>query len=322
MRASLEARPTGWGDPPVEAPTLPAVRGARERLRGIAVASPLISCAAAPDILLKLETSQPTGSFKLRGAWNWAAQLDSQEVRRGFSTFSAGNTALALGWCARRLGTTCRSLLPDYAPEVKVAALRAVGVEPVLVPFATMAGWLFRAGWRGEPWSFLHPWTEPAMLAGHATIALELFEQDGIFDKVYIPVGGGALCAGVGSALKALRPAVRVAAVQSAAYPALAASFSAGRPVWIEPGRTVCDGVAVPFVTDELFPLLQAVVDEVRVVEDRDVLVAMDLLAAQGVTAEGAGALALAAALSERRPGRSVCLVTGANRAPSPGQTA
>lgn len=314
MKGPLQARPTGWGDPPIAAPGIDKVRRARERLAGVTVISPLLPCAASQDFLLKLETVQPTGSFKLRGAWNWAAQLDEAAVRRGFSTFSAGNTALALGWCAQRLGTTCRSLIPDYAPGVKVSALRAAGVEPVLVPFEEMADWLFSAGWRNEPWSFLHPWTEPAMLEGHATIALELAEQSDTFQIVYIPVGGGALCCGVGSALKALRPDVRVVAVQSAAYPALAASRAAGQPVWIEHGTTICDGVAVPFLTEPVFPLLQSVVDEVRVVEDQAVLVAIELLAREGVAAEGAGALALAAALADRRGTPAVCLVTGANR--------
>jgi threonine dehydratase len=314
VKGPLDARATGWGELPISAPGIDAVQQARERLAGVAAVSPLLPCAASRNILLKLETAQPTGSFKLRGAWNWAAQLGEAAVRRGFSTFSAGNTALALGWCARRLGTTCRSLIPDYAPAVKVSALRAAGVEPVMVPFEAMADWLFRAGWRTEPWSFLHPWTEPAMLAGHATIALELCEHSDIFYSVYIPVGGGALCCGVGSALKRLRPDTRVVAVQSAAYPALPASRAAGHPVWVEHGTTVCDGVAVPFLTEPVFPLLQSVVDEVRVVEDRKVLAAIELLAGQGVAAEGAGALALAAALADRGGTPAVCLVTGANR--------
>jgi threonine dehydratase len=310
-------RPTGWGAPPVIAPGIDEVRRAHERLRGITEVSPLVPCPGLPGVALKLETVQPTGSFKLRGAWNWAAQLAEHAVRRGFSTFSAGNTALALGWCARRLGTSCRSLIPDYAPAFKVAALRSAGVEPVLVPFETMAEWLFRAGWQDEPWSFLHPWTEPAMLAGHATIALELLEQLPAPGAAYIPVGGGALCAGVGSALKALCPDVRIVAVQSAAYPALAASRAAGRPAWIEPGQTICDGVAVPFVTDAMFPLLEAVVDEVVVVGDSAVLAAIEELASVGVTAEGAGALALAAARAGDDVRRIVCLVTGANRQPA-----
>lgn len=314
MREPLDSRPTGWGAPPVSAPGLDEVHRARERLRGITETSPLVPCPGLPGVALKLESVQPTGSFKLRGAWNWAAQLAAADVGRGFSTFSAGNTALALGWCARRLRTSCRSLIPDYAPEFKVAALRRAGVEPVLVSFSAMADWLFRAGWRDEPWSFLHPWTEPAMLAGHATIALELFEQLPALETAYIPVGGGALCAGAGSALKVLRPGIRVVAVQSAAYPALAASRAAGRPVWVEPGRTICDGVAVPFVTDAMFPLLQSVVDEVRLIEDWAVLAAIDHLAAQGIAAEGAGALALSAALADRPGSPAVCLVTGANR--------
>lgn len=314
MQPALSDRPTGWGCPPVQPPSLAAARAARARLQGIAVTSPLVPCCGSPGILLKLETVQPTGSFKLRGVWNWAAQLTPAELSRGLATFSAGNTALALGWCARRLGAVSRSLLPDHAPEVKVAALRAAGVEPLLVPFAAMADWLFSAGWQKEPWTFLHPWTEPAMIAGHATIALELLEQAGSFESVYIPVGGGALCTGVGGLLKTLRPEVRIVGVQAAACPALSASLAAGRPVWIENTPTVCDGVAVPFVTDALFPVLKSIVDNVINVSENDVAAAIAELAAQGIVAEGAGALSLAAARLAPPAGTAVCLITGANR--------
>lgn len=310
-------QPTGWGDPPATAPSLDAVRKAYERLRGVAKRTPLTPFGRKDSrILLKSEVGQPSGSFKIRGVYNWAAGLSPEEVGRGFSTFSAGNTALALAHCAQVFGTTCRSLLPDYAPENKVGALRERGVETVLVPFEEMADYIFRAGWRDESYAFLHPWAEPAMIAGHATIGLEIVEDLPDVETVYVPVGGGALACGVGCAVGRLNPGTRIVGVQTESYPALAQSFREGRPVWIDPQPTICDGVAVPFITDQLYPLLRQTVDSVAVVSEAQVRAAIRVLAQEcAVVSEGAGALALAAALAtplEDR-GPSVCLVTGGN---------
>ena len=286
-------------------------------MRGVSERTPLLSFGDKDSgILLKSEVGQPTGSFKIRGVYNWAAGLTPDEVGRGFSTFSAGNTALALAHCARAFGTPCRSILPDYAPDIKVRALRERGVETVLVPFAEMADYIFRAGWREEPYAFLHPWTEPAMIAGHATIGLEIVEDLPDVETVYVPVGGGALAAGVGCAIGMLNPATRIVGVQTESYPSLAQSRHEGKPVWIEPRPTICDGVAVPFSTDQLFPLLEETVDGVAVVPETRVRETVRLLAREaGLVAEGAGALALAAALDTPREerGLSVCLVTGGN---------
>jgi threonine dehydratase len=317
MRQATGRRPTGWGDPPVAAPTLDAIQKARERLSGVARRTPLTPFGGKDSrILLKSEVGQPTGSFKIRGVYNWAAGLSPEAVRRGFSSFSAGNTALALAHCAQVFGTTCRSLLPDYAPEVKVRALRELGVETVLVPFEEMADYIFSAGWRDEPYAFLHPWTEPAMIAGHATLGLEIIEDLPDVETVYVPVGGGALACGVGCAVGMLKPGTRIVGVQTESYPSLAQSFHAGRPVWIEPRPTVCDGVAVPFTTDQLYPLLRETVDSVAVVSEERARAAIRVLASEHqIVAEGAGALALAAAIDTPMEDRglSVCLVTGGN---------
>ncbi len=292
------------------------IRAAAVTTAGTVLRTPLVSLspAIARDVRLKLEVLQPTGSFKVRGVLNWARSLAPESRRRGFSTFSAGNTALALGFSAREYDVPCRSLLPDYAPAHKVEALRRAGVEAVLVPFEEMVDWVFRAGWREEPYAFLHPWVEPLMIAGHATIGLEIAEDLPGVETVFVPVGGGALAAGIGSAVRALLPGTRVVGVQTESYPALRASFDAGRPVWVEHGETICDGVAVPFVTDEMFPLLRRVLDDVVVVSEERVRRAIGSLALGAkVVAEGAGALGLAAAAAvppENR-GRSVCIVTG-----------
>jgi threonine dehydratase len=270
--------------------------------------------ANGSTLLLKPELLQPSGSYKIRGVYNWAINLSPADRARGFSTFSAGNTALALGHVARMFGVSCRSILPDYAPQNKVVALKQLGVETVLVPFQEMIDWVFRAGWRSEPYSFLNPWTDPAMIAGHGTIGLELLEDAPDTETVFVPVGGGALVAGVASAIKKLKTSVRVVGVQAESYPALQASLAAGSPVWVEPLPTICDGVAVPFTTEHLFPLLSRMVDRVVTVSEIMVREAIGLLATnRKLVAEGAGALSVAAALAipERERGRTVCLVTG-----------
>jgi threonine dehydratase len=315
MIADPSKRPTGWGDAPLVAPTRAEVAAAAERIGGVAVRTPLIPLAGHPGLLLKPELLQPTGSFKLRGVYNWAVSLSPTERAAGFSTFSAGNTALALGWCARRFGVRCRSLLPDTASEYKVRALQAAGVETILVPFSAMADWLFAAGWRNEPYAFLHPWTEPLLVAGHATIGREILEDLPDVATVYVPVGGGALAAGVASAVRTGNPAACFTAVQAANCPALSAGLAAGKPVWVEPLPTICDGVAVPFITDPIFPLLRSLIDEVVPVTEDEVRAAQRLLFdTTRLRVEGAGALGTAAAIRRSgAAGPAVVIVSGGN---------
>lgn len=317
MRPRTDQRPTGWGAPPVRAPTIDAVRKAAERIQGVALRTELVRFGPVPEgLFLKPEVDQPTGSFKVRGVYNWAAGLSPEDVRRGFSTFSAGNTALALAYCAEVFKTTCRSILPDYASEAKVQGLRDRGVETVLLPLAELLDYILEAGWQDEPYAFLHPWSDPAMIAGHATIGLEILEDLPDVETVFVPVGGGALACGVGCAVRKLNPGVRVVAVQTESCPALAQSFRQGRPAWVEPRPTICDGVAVPFTSDQLYPLLRETVDSVVAVPEAAVRTTIRRLAAERqLVAEGAGALALTGAIATPREerGLSVCLVSGGN---------
>lgn len=203
--------------------------------------------------------------------------------------------------------------MPETAPQTKIDAVRAYGGEPVLVPTAEVFRYLKEAGWESEPYAFIHPWTNPDVMTGHASLGLEILEDlDGV-DSVFVPVGGGGLLAGVGSAVKAIRPEVRVVAVEPEGCPAFHESLKAGRPV--EVGcDTVCDGVAVPYVTEAMFPLLEEIADGTRLVSELDVKGMVRRLALdQKIVAEASGALAAVAALqtdpSER--GRSVAIVTG-----------
>ncbi len=290
------------------------VEAAAAVVDGVVLHTPLVPFGAADArILLKPEIHQPAGCFKIRGVLHAVARLDDAARGRGLSTVSAGNTAKALAWVGRHFGVPSRSLMPDSAPETKTRAVRALGGTPVLVPVDEVFRFLKEHGWEREPYAFIHPWIDRNVMIGHGTMALEIIADCPDVETVYIPVGGGGLIGGVGGALKALRPAVRVIAVEPAGCPSFHASRAAGRPVSVT-CDTMCDGVAVPYITDEAFPLLQEIIDDTVLVTEDEVRAAIRALAMQAhVVAEGAGALALAAALKSPAAarGRTVCPVTG-----------
>ncbi len=288
-------------------------REAAQVLREIIVRTPLVSVPGAEDIWIKPEIHQPAGCFKVRGVHYRVARMDPEERARGISTVSAGNTAKALAWSGRRFGVAARSLMPDSAPQTKIEAMQAYGGTPVLVPAEELFAYLKGHGWEQEPYAFVHPWTDRDVLVGHGTMGLEILEDLPDVDTVFVPVGGGGLMGGVGAAVKAIRPEVRVVAVEPRGCPSLHDAVAAGRPVETA-CDTICDGVAVPYITDEMFPLLSHLKDRCALVSEEGVEAAIRHLAFRcHVVAEGSGALALAAAMAtpvEER-GRSVCLITG-----------
>ena len=298
-------RPTGWGG------------GALKALDGIAVRTPLLPLQGhegETGILLKPEVLQPIGSFKLRGVYNWAAGLTAEQRQRGLSTASAGNTAQALGYVARLFGVPARSLLPDWVPENKLASIRRYGVTPLTVSLDDLLAYMLEEKWRQESYSYLNPWGDPMMIAGNGTIGIELIDDLPDVDTVYVPVGGGGLIAGLGGALKALKPAVRIVGVQAEACPALHAAFEAGGPVWVEARPTICEGASAPLIVDEMLPLLRRVVDEVALVSDEAAASCVRMLAlGNKLVVEGAGAMSLAAALATpaRDRGKTVCILSG-----------
>ncbi len=312
-----QGRKTGWGGTAIGAPEVSEFEAARTRIRDVAVRTPLVPLqgyGAVSDIWLKPEVLQPAGSFKIRGVFNWAASLSDTERRRGLATTSAGNTAQALGYAARSLGVSARSLVPDWLADNKTRSLERYGVDLIRVPFDDLLDYMFEEQWRREPYSYLNPWGQPELVAGHGTMSLEIFEDMPEVDTVFVPVGGGGLMAGVGSAIKALKPSVRLVGVQAAANPALEAAFAAGRSVWIEWKDTICEGASVPIIVDEIYPLLRSLVDEVVLVTEESVRDAIRLLALRNkLVAEGAGAVAVAAALcvAPAERGKTVCIVSG-----------
>ena len=299
-----------------ERPSIREIQEAAERLREVVVHTqlvPLHSFDNRRDILLKPEIHQAVTSFKIRGVFNAVASLSPEERAKGLSTVSAGNTAQALAWVGRYFGVSARSLMPDTAPATKIAAVRDYGGEPVLVPTSEVFRFLKEHLWEQEPYAFIHPWTDRNVMIGHGTIGLEIIADLPEVDTVYVPVGGGGLIGGVGSALKALQPSARIIAVQPEGCPALYESFRQGKPASVD-CRTMCDGVAVPYITEEVFEILREVVEDVVLVSEDSVRAAIRRLAlGNRMIVEGAAALSVAAALAalpEKR-GRTVCLVTG-----------
>jgi len=212
------------------------------------------------------------------------------------------------------LGVPARSHVPDTLHESKRASIAAYGVDLVHVSMTDLMRFMFEEAWRAEPYTYLNPWGEPLMIAGHGTIGLEISDDLPGVESVFVPVGGGALIAGVASVLKTLNPTVRVYAVQAAVNSALAAAFEAGGPQWIEWHDTIVEGASTPVITDEMYPMLRRLIDEVVLVTEEEVLDSMRRLAlSDKLVTEGAGAASVAAALATpvAERGLSVCVVSG-----------
>jgi threonine dehydratase len=288
------------------------IRAAAERARKHVQRTPLVPVDGA---LLKLECLQPSGNFKVRGFFAAALQLPSQQLRRGLITVSAGNAAQACAYVAKTLGVSCRVVMYETAPITKIEGVKRWGATPILMPRDAMLEWLANEGWRSEPESFIHPFAEPEVMAGHGGLGLELLEDVPDLARVLVPVGGGGLIGGVASALKGIRPDVEVIGVQSDGYALWTRSLEAGGPVAIKP-ETIADGTTAPF-DPRMFELLKECVDRWLTVPEPRLRTAISELAiAAKVVAEGAGALAYAA-LEQLEPGPpTVAVVSGGNIAP------
>jgi threonine dehydratase len=262
--------------------------------------------------MLKAESLQPTGSFKVRGFFAAALALPPDKLRKGLITVSAGNAAAACAYTAHRLGVPCRVVMYETAPPPKLEGVRRWGATPLLMPREKVLEWLATEGWKNEPEHFLHPFADDELLAGHGGVGLELLEDFPDLRRVVIPVGGGGLIGGAGSALKALAHEVEVIGVQSDGYPSWPRSFEAGSPVTVK-ADTIADGTTAP-ATEKMFALLKEVVDRWIVVPEPRLKAAIpELVASAKLVAEGAGALSYAA-LEQLPPGPpTAAIVSGGN---------
>ena len=298
---------------------LAEIEAARERIRGTAVRTPLVRLhlpESPLELYLKLECLQPIASFKLRGAGNAIALLSDDELADGVVTASAGNMAQGVAWAARERGVPCTVIVPDHAPETKLAAIARLGGRVIRVPYDQWWQTIVECRTDLAPGPFIHPVQDPAVMAGNGTIGLELLEDLPDPDLVLVPYGGGGLVSGIGSVLKARRPETRVLAVEPETGAGLNGALAAGHPVTVEYTPSFVDGSGSRGVLESMWPTVRGIIDGAVTVSVADTAQAVRLLAERArVVSEGAGALALAAALSGRvgEARKVVCIVSGGN---------
>ena len=279
--------------------------------------SPLVrlDVDAPGEIWLKLECLHPIGSFKLRGAASAIRQASPEDWRRGVWTASAGNMAQGVCFVARELGVPATVVAPDHAPRAKLDAIERLGGRVILVPFDTWWETMEQGAYAGLDGLFVHPVLDERVMAGNGVIGLELAEELEEIDAVLVPWGGGGLATGIASALRAVSPATRVVTCEPETGAPLAASFAAGRPTPVDYRASFVDGAGAKALLPAMWEHATELISDAVAVPLARVADAVAVLATRGrVVAEGAGALALAAALSgEGGSGRIVCIVSGGN---------
>jgi threonine dehydratase len=295
---------------------LDEIQAARDRIAGSVLRTPLVPLnVEGTSIYLKLENLQPIGSFKLRGAGNAIAVADPEQLAAGVYTASAGNMAQGVAWHARRLGVPCTVIVPDHAPQTKLEAIRRLGAAIVPVPFERWWQVLIDRSYPGMEGLFIHPVSDRAVMAGNGTIGLEILQDLPDADAAVVPFGGGGLSAGIASALRALRPEVRVYAAEVETAAPLAPSLAAGEPTQVTYTPTFVDGIGSAALLPDMWPLVSSLLDGSIVVSLDQVMAALRLVAERNrVIAEGAAATAVAAALSgEAGDGKVVAILSGGN---------
>jgi threonine dehydratase len=305
--------------PPVRPVTLDEIRAARERIAGTIVRTPLLRLprgSGEPEVLLKLENLQPVNAYKLRGAANAVARLDDAARSRGVWTISAGNAGQGVAYAARAAGIPCTVVAIETAPVAKLERMKALGAR--LVPVSYDGAWmaLEERAYPGVEGTFIHPFDDDDFIAGHATMGLEILEDAPDVAAIVCSVGGGGLITGVASAVKALRPGVRILAAEPETAAPLTRSLAAGAP---QPFRgwtaSFVDGAGGKSVFPRMWERMRPLVDGTIVASLDETRAAMRILAERvRVIAEGAGALAVAAALRpEAGSGPIVAVVSGGN---------
>lgn len=309
----------------VAAPSRDEVLAARERLRGEAVRTPLLrfhDAEGAVEIHLKLENLQPIGSFKLRGALSLLRSLPRERLADGVYTASAGNMAQGVAWVARALGIAASVVVPDTAPRAKLDAIQRLGATIVSVPYAEWWSTMQEHGRPGMRGVFVHPFADGRVMAGNATIAMEILEDLPDADVILVPWGGGGLACGIAAGVRAAGSVAKVYACEVEGAAPLRAALDAGEPRTIENRRTFVDGIGGRGVFDEIWPLARTLIADSLTVGVADVAAAVRALVSRAhVVAEGAGAAALACALRHHArltpAKRVVCIVSGGNIDPA-----
>lgn len=304
-------------------PSLNQVADNRRGLDELICETPVIrfphpSGGGFPDLWLKLEATQVTGSFKPRGAWTVIRHLTTAQLRSGLVTVSSGNHAIAVAEGARLFGATATIYMAASADPYRVERARALGARVELVDDVRLAFAAVDREVAENGRCFVHPFEGPLTTLGTASIALELHRQlPPEVETFVVAIGGGSLASGLAPTIKALRPAARVIGIEPVGAPTLSRSIAAGRPITLESIDTVADSLAPPFAAPYSMGLVRDYVDEILLLEDRQIIAAMRLMFERlKLVLEPAGAAALAGVLAfpQRFPPRSTCvMVCGSN---------
>ena len=306
----------------LSAPTLNEILDAQQRLKGIAVRTPLVRLDAADsvaEVWLKLENLQPIGSFKIRGGGYAMLSTPRAELERGVYTASAGNMAQGVAYLARKFGVPCSVIVPDHAPQTKLTAIERLGGQIVKVVFDRWWQTMLEHEYPGMNGMFIHPVADRRVMAGNGTVALEILEDLPDVDTILVPYGGGGLSSGIASAVRALRPGTKVYACEVETAAPLSASLAAGGAMSCDYTPSFVDGIGGKSVLAEMWPLVSTLLDGALTVSLAEVADAMRRLVERNrIVAEGAGAAPVAAALKGVSDGRKVvCVVSGGNIDPA-----
>src|SRR5215510_10307591 len=304
---------------PVRPIQLSEIREARERIAKTIVRTPLVHLELGPDfpdIRLKLENLQPINAYKLRGAANAVALLKDSERKKGVWTISAGNAGQGVAYAARQAGVPCTVVAIETAPAAKIERMKALGARLVLVPYEVAWKALDERAYPGVEGTFVHPFDDHDFIAGHGTMGLEILEDAPDTAAVIAAIGGGGLITGVASALKALKPDIKIWGAEPETAAPVALSLAAGSPQAFKDWKpSFVDGAGGQSVFPRMWERMKPLVDGSIVVTLEGTRQAMRLMAEKTrVISEGAGALPLAAALTGKAGrGPIVAIVSGGN---------
>ena len=304
---------------PIRAITIEEIERARERIARTVVRTPLLRLdtgAGGPDIRLKLENLQPTNSYKLRGAANAVAMLPEAARQRGVWTISAGNAGQGVAYAARQAGVSSSVVVIETAPVAKIERMKALGARLIPVPYEVAWRALDERSFPGMDGTFVHPFDDHNFIAGHGTMGLEILEDAPDTAAVVAAIGGGGLITGIASAIKARKPHIKIWGAEPETAAPAARSFAHGSaqvfPNWTP---SFVDGAGGKSVFPRMWERMKSIVDGSLVVSLDQTKQAMRLMAEKTrVIAEGAGALALAAAVAGNAGrGPIVAIVSGGN---------
>ena len=302
-------------------PTLADITSAQSRIAPVAIRSPLIKLdwdEGPGEIYLKLENLQPIRAFKIRGAYNCTAALHPAELAHGVWTSSAGNHAQAVAMSARALDVACTVYVPVTAPRTKIAHAIRYGARVVELSVNEWTDIFKNRGYERATGLFIHPYSDPNVIAGQAVCGLEIIEDLPDVETIVAPWGGGGLCSGIASAVSHLAPLVKVVASEIETGAPLGPSLAAGRPTEVDYHPSFADGIGGDFVNSEMFDLAQRFgITAITTTLAETADAARLLMSRAAIVPEGAAATALAAALKSAGPGKTVVVISGGNVDPT-----